>query len=137
MSTTIATDPHTPCPPCERSMAVRGRQYAGNHGNCWSDVRSAYQFPGEYHIDEAGVARWDSNGSALMVDSMLVRFEFDIDTICRTAEARKAEDAEFLRKYREAQANVEPSAEELAEMRAAFGEGEVVVNVLTGRKVYL
>jgi len=30
-----------------------------------------------------------------------------------------------------------PSDEELFEMRAAFGEGETVVNVITGRKIQL
>ena len=38
-----------------------------------------------------------------------------------------------LGQYRKAQANHKPSAEEVFEMRAAFGPGKTVVNIITGR----
>jgi len=39
-----------------------------------------------------------------------------------------------LGSYRKRMANHKPSAEELCEMRAAFGPGTTVVNVLTGKR---
>lgn len=40
---------------------------------------------------------------------------------------------QFLAEYREARKNHTPSEEELFEMRAAFGEGSTVVDVITGQ----
>lgn len=53
---------------------------------------------------------------------------------------KKVEDEESLKEleeYRERMKDHVPSDEELFEMRAAFGEGETVVNVLTGQRVQL
>ena len=53
----------------------------------------------------------------------------------KTIEARNKENEEFLKEY----ASREPHycSEEIAEMKAAFGEGTKVVNILTGRKIRL
>jgi hypothetical protein len=49
-----------------------------------------------------------------------------------TSEARQVADAEFLARYR---ANPpQPGAEQIAGMRAAFGPGTEVVNVITGQR---
>jgi len=53
-----------------------------------------------------------------------------------TAVARGKHEAEFLAEY-VANHSGEASAEEKSEMRAAFGAGSTVVNVLTGRKTTL
>lgn len=49
-------------------------------------------------------------------------------------EARDRHSAETIREYKAARAQMTPEqkAEELSQMRAAFGPGEKVVNVLTG-----
>jgi hypothetical protein len=47
--------------------------------------------------------------------------------------SRKWETQAFLDAYRERMANHVPSDEERFEMRAAFGEGVEVVNVITGK----
>jgi hypothetical protein len=47
--------------------------------------------------------------------------------------ARELETDRFLEEYRARMANHVPSGEELYEMRAAFGPGETVVNVITGQ----
>jgi len=39
----------------------------------------------------------------------------------------------FLEEYRENMKDHEPDAEHMYELRAAFGEGETVVNVITGK----
>jgi hypothetical protein len=52
-----------------------------------------------------------------------------------TEAARAAENAEFLEEYRR---NRKPhSAEEIAEMRAAFGPGTKVVDIITGETINL
>ena len=63
-----------------------------------------------------------------------IGIEFDTEA---TVEAREIETAESLKKYRESQKNHKPSAEELYEMRAAFGTGTTVVDVITGRRIRL
>lgn len=54
-----------------------------------------------------------------------------------TSEARDRATATFLAEYRAVHVDRPQSAEELAELRAAFGPGTSVVNVVTGRHVNL
>ncbi|MDE6748584.1 MAG: hypothetical protein K2K21_05910 [Lachnospiraceae bacterium] len=90
---------------------------------------------GRITIDEKGIAR-NCIGRVLMEDMLekLALVTEKVDTIA-TAAAREAEVAKELESYR---ANRKPhSAEEIAEMRAAFGKGTTVVNILTGEKAVL
>ena len=90
---------------------------------------------GEITIDEAGVAR-NCIGRALMDDLLekllLVTDKADSAATRATREAEVQADLESYRASRKA-----PSAEELAEMRAAFGEGTTVVDVITGEEIQL
>ena len=90
---------------------------------------------GEITIDEAGVAR-NCIGRALM-DDLLEKLILVTDKAdsAATRAAREAEVKADLESYRAARRP--PSAEEMAEMRAAFGEGTRVVDVLTGEKIQL
>lgn len=90
---------------------------------------------GAITIDEAGVAR-NCIGRALMDDllEMLVLVTDKADSAATQA-AREAEVKADLESYRAARRA--SSAEEMAEMRAAFGEGSTVVDVLTGEKIQL
>lgn len=106
-----------------------------NHVICRSDARRAIEFPSPAYYD-GSAWRWASNGQCMPEDAMVVR-GFSVQAILETQAVRAVETAAWLKKYREAQANVQPSEEELYEMRAAFGEGETVVNVLTGRTIKL
>ena len=90
---------------------------------------------GRITIDENGVAR-NCIGRALMGD-MLEKLALVTDkaNTSATEAARAAESAEFLEEYRR---NRKPhSAEEIAEMRAAFGNGTTVIDVITGEKITL
>jgi hypothetical protein len=82
-----------------------------------------------------GVYRWKSNGNVPPLDLLeIAGVPADVLATCRAAydkETRAALDA-----YREARRNG-PSAEELYEMRAAFGPGETVVDVITGERIQL
>lgn len=93
---------------------------------------------GEITIDENGVAR-NCIGRVVM-DDLLEKLEMVSDvSAAATQAAREAEDAAFLAEYRARRSTPGPEelAETLAEMRAAFGAGAEVVNVLTGEKIKL
>lgn len=90
---------------------------------------------GRITIDDNGVAR-NCVGRVVMADMLekIALVTDEVDTAATTC-ARDAEVKESLREYR---ANRRPySSEDLAEMRAAFGPGETVVNVLTGERIQL
>lgn len=90
---------------------------------------------GQITIDENGVAR-NCIGRALM-DDMFEKLALVTDKADRSATeaARAAENAEFLEEYRR---NRKPhSAEEIAEMRSAFGNGTKVVDIITGETITL
>lgn len=90
---------------------------------------------GEITIDEAGVAR-NCIGRALM-DDLLEKLVLVTDKAdsAATRAAREAEVQADLESYRASRKA--PSGEELAEMRAAFGEGAKVVDVITGEEIQL
>lgn len=80
-----------------------------------------------------GVVRWTTNNS-IPFDDMLGDFEalglIDAATRSRSTAQRAADNAAFARARSRRPRRV--SAEERFEMRAAFGPGVEVVNVLTG-----
>ena len=92
---------------------------------------------GEITIDENGVAR-NCIGRVVMSDGMDI-----IEHITKkfnrrnTEKALEEETRKFIKEYREQQKDHEYSQEELAEMRAAFGEGTTVVDVFTGKEIQL
>ena len=86
-------------------------------------------------IDENGVAR-NRIGRVLMSD-MLEKLTYVTDAVDAeaTRAAREEEQRKFIEDYR---ANAKPATEEqLNEMRAAFGTGKTLVNILTGEKYHL
>ena len=90
---------------------------------------------GEITIDEARVAR-NCIGRALMDDLLeklvLVTDKADSAATLAAREAEVKADLESYRATRKA-----PSVEELAEMRAAFGEGAKMVDVITSEEIQL
>ena len=90
---------------------------------------------GRITIDENGIAR-NCIGRVLMADLLeKLALVTDKADVAATNAAREAEVAKELESYR---ANKKPhTAEELAEMRAAFGPGTTVVDVLTGEQITL
>lgn len=86
----------------------------------------------------ANVLTWESNDRQPMDDMLAAWLVLGYITEAQaaaTTEARDQATAEFLSAYR---ANPpQPSAEDLAEMRATFGPGARVVNVVTDKKYQL
>jgi len=92
---------------------------------------------GKITIDENGIA-YNCIGRPLM-DDMAEKVAMVTDRIDReaTAAANNAEAAEHLKAYRESRAKHGYSEEELHEMRAAFGAGTTVTDIITGKKIKL
>jgi len=89
-------------------------------------------------LSKEGVVRWKSNGQVPFSD-MLGDFLL-LGTISReqyeaSNKARKVDNDRFFAEYRRNQGP--PSDEEIFEMRAAFGPGATVVDVISGRTIKL
>lgn len=109
--------------------------------NVWPAAHSAQEaadaFQGAYW-DDQGVLRWNSNQQCPMNDMLaawIVLGFIDREQAGRTSAARTADTAEFLDAYRKNPPQTD--AEQLHEMRAAFGPGEEVMDVITGRTIQL
>lgn len=90
----------------------------------------------ETNVDETGAISWKSNGSYLP-DDYCEKLEFAGFPFSREATryAREAQVEVELAEYR--MNRKAPSAEELREMRRAFGEGATVVDVISGATIKL
>ena len=86
-------------------------------------------------IDENGVAR-NRIGRVLMSD-MLEKLTYVTDAV-DTEAITKAREEEVKKSLEEYRRNARPATEEeLDEMRAAFGRGKTVVNIITGQEYHL
>lgn len=118
------------------------QEISGALGQWWEDhakkeVERAVRKADENAIvEDNGAIKWKSNGSYLMDDfcEMLEYAGYQFNRKA-TAEARNIQVVESLKNYKLNYTG--PNAEELAEMRAAFGEGETIVNVITGDVIQL
>lgn len=118
------------------------RELSGELGEFWKkhaaeelDKVRAELAEGKITIDAEGVAR-NCIGRVLMEDLLeklcLVTDKVNAEATREALDAEvKASIAEYRRNYKG------PSAEELAEMRAAFGAGATVVDILTGEEIKL
>jgi len=85
--------------------------------------------------DETGAWFWHSNENYLFNDC-LEKAGIDFDSEAQDSARSKANE-KFISEYREFMETYEYSDEEKAGMRAAFGEGAEVVNIVTGKKIQL
>jgi hypothetical protein len=108
-------------------------------GHVFDADRARADFAKGRHYMDGYVVRWSSNDSVPPADLLEDWYRadcIDMATLRMSVKARDAEVAAFCAEYRRRQP-AQPSAEELFEMRAAFGEGAEVVNVISGRRVRL
>lgn len=87
----------------------------------------------EYHRGPAGELRWNSNDAVIPPSVWAESDMADPMPACQQVERDRQVDIQIAA-YKRAQRNRRPSAEERYEMRAAFGRGATVVNVITGRR---
>ena len=113
--------------------------YIANHGDSRAPyhreaVNVASQFETGAHTDGDLVVRWDSNDRVPPQDilDLWQHLGFIFDMAASQA-AHEADTKAFLTEYR-ANQPAQPSDEERAEARAAFGPGTEVVDFFTGRK---
>ena len=93
---------------------------------------------GELLIDENGIATWVSNGNAIPEDCVEKAIYGGLPINAElTREFRDRQTEQSIAEYRERMKNHVYSDEELFEMRATFGAGAVVVDVITGREIQL
>ena len=98
------------------------------------------------HIDRSyrmagasNVLKWVSNDRCIPNDIMLDLLRYGMVnavTVATTRIVEREETDRFIEEYKKNRANrsAEEVAEERYEMRAAFGPGETVVNILTGER---
>lgn len=118
------------------------KEITGELGQWWKDhakkevERAVREADKNAIVESNGAIKWKSNGSYLM-DDFCEMLEYAGYQFSRkaTAEARNIQVVENLKNYKLNYTG--PNAEELAEMRAAFGEGETIVNVITGDVIQL
>ena len=96
------------------------------------------QMNGEIFFGADGVVRWTSNNRVMPKDCREILSHTAYRDLFSEEASRAAEDAETaasLESYRKNYTG--PSEEEKAEMRAAFGTGSTVVDVITGKQIRL
>jgi hypothetical protein len=107
------------------------------HRSCAREAEFLIDFVTQAHLDGKAY-RWQSNHHCVPHDCLqlaVILGVADEAYLETTRVAERAETQAFLAAYR---ANQGPmSAEERAEARAAFGPGEVIVDVITGRRTQL
>ena len=85
-------------------------------------------------VEEDGAAKWKSSGNYLPTD-VVEKLTFAgavFFSAEATAKKREAQTAELLANYRH-----EVTEEERSEMRAAFGSGATVVDIISGKRISL
>ena len=108
------------------------------HKACQSAADHLARHASSITIDEHGVGRWAESGqvfpddTAALIDALDLAARLDL---AATAAARQVETAAAIAAYAAAQAARTPDqvAEHEADMRAAFGPGAEVTDVLTGK----
>ena len=121
-----------------RRMTRFERDYRGDFGEYWKNdaqkqiAKMIQEYEsGQLVIEADGAGRWKSSGHYIPDDCAVVAvyagIPIDRDA---TKRARDRQNAEFFKSIKPR----EYSAEEMAEMRNAFGAGAEVVNVLTGQR---
>lgn len=89
-------------------------------------------------VEEDGAIRWISNGKYIP-DDFCEKLEYQGFDFSREATriAREKQTDKFLEEYRTHCKTAAESEELVNEMRAAFGAGTTVINVITGKRVTL
>ena len=121
----------------KRNGYIEGLHYELPHTFREISDRMTNDFAEKAYVS-AGVVRWLSNDRVPPMDILefwkLIGKSFDLEL---SSQLREKENAGYWEAYKQRIMNVEPSQEELFEMRAAFGTGTTVVNVITQKVITL
>ena len=118
------------------------KEISGSLGQWWKNhaekelAEAVVKANEEAIVEETGAIKWKSNDSYLM-DDFCEKLEYAGYNFSREA-TKKAREAELSRFFEEYRRNYkEPTEEEKAEMRAAFGEDAEIVDVIARKKIRL
>ena len=128
-----------------KTMTRFERELNGSLGSYWAEnakkeIRKMEerQITGEIFFGADGVVRWTSNNPVMPKDCREILSHTVYRDLFNEDASRAAEEAEttaFLEAYRKNYKG--PGEEEKVEMRAAFGTGATVVDVITGERIRL
>lgn len=146
---------NTPCLICAVQAQQRGWAFAAVRGLNWpvteirghtvhracagEAARVMQAAETDLRISADGVGRWVISGKVIPPDTAALAAAFEVAPGLDLAANRAAYDVETAAAFAAyaARQPQQPSGEELAGMRAAFGAGETVVDVITGRATHL
>lgn len=115
---------------------IRSLNFPRGHWDFLDAQRTITKFADATIIDD--VPRWNSNNQVPPKDILELWHYMNLPFDFQKAEAtREAETSAFLKQYRKMNTGRQRTPEELYEMRAAFGPGEVIVDVITGDRIVL
>jgi hypothetical protein len=109
------------------------------HKCCAHEAEHLVASADDFAVDGDGAMSWKGSGSYWFADTVRLAVELYLvpDTAIQPTEAKRADQAaERIAAYRAAQPD-QATPEQRAEMLAAFGPGERVVDALSGRVTYL
>lgn len=92
----------------------------------------------QFNVDDENIIRWKSNNAVPpegCLDEMYADGFIDKDQYDNSVIMREKETMITINKYKERMKNHVYSDEEKFEMRSVFGEGAIVINVITGEAV--
>ena len=114
------------------------RHYWYNHAT-EEAYKAVEKFKKDAQVDDNGIVTWKSNGRCPMDDFLEMLDWAGVATINyeATRKERDRQNEESIREYKESMKNHVYSEEELFEMRAAFGRGTTIVDVITGQTIRL
>ena len=118
------------------------REWNGEFGDFWrvhayEEAERLLKQAANIEVEADGAARWKSSGNYLPEDVCEILRVAGVTWFSpeATAERRAAQIERELDEYRKNQ--IPETEEELLEMRAAFGEGTEIVDVISGRRMRL
>ena len=129
-----------------RRMTRLEQELSGSLGDFWKqnaekEINKIWDqaSQGEILLTEDRAAYWKASGNFLPAECIEKLMHTPYKTVISaeaTARAREKQDKEAIERYRQAQEkqSAEQRAEEIAEMRAAFGTGSTIVDILTGER---
>lgn len=119
-------------------------EISGKLGDWWKknaekEVSEALKHASENcFVERDGAILWKSSYNYLP-DDYCEKLEYGGYNFSREATKikREIQDNKFIEEYRESMKNHVYSEEELYEMKNAFGEDACVVDIITGKKIYI
>lgn len=121
-----------------RNTYIEGMKYDLPHPFRQDSERLAAQFYSDTYKDSNYVLRWKSNDRVPPQEVLdFWKYIGKRFNMSKSITARNRESKRSIEQYKKSMRNHKYSEEELSEMRAVYGKGEVIVDIITGEKIKL